>query len=249
MHSNRVKAGFVVLAFGIGFAGGDAVGGEFGTSSVVGKIVFEGEVPAARTEAMDTDSVCKLKHPDGAQIMDIEVVEGGVKWAFVYVKEGLPAGEYEIPSDPVVLNQQGCRYDPHVFGVMAGQRLDIKNSDKTLHNVHAFPENSRQFNLAMPFEGMSIKKKFKNPEVMVRINCDVHAWMQSWAGVTAHPFYAVSGDGGAFAIEKLPAGTYVIEAWHSKLGTQTQEVTVADGEATTIEFSFQAAAGDAAAGD
>jgi hypothetical protein len=79
---------------------------------------------------------------------------------------------------------------------------------------------------------------------MVRIKCDVHPWMESWAGVTEHPYHSVSGEDGSFSIDNLPAGDYVIEAWHERFGTQTQNVTVGDDEAATVDFSF---GGEAAA--
>ena len=73
---------------------------------------------------------------------------------------------------------------------------------------------------------------------MVPIKCDVHSWMATYVGVLSHPFYSVSDGEGSFDLSELPAGTYTIEAWHEKYGTQTQEVTVGDGESQEISFSF-----------
>jgi hypothetical protein len=121
---------------------------------------------------------------------------------------------------------------------MVEQKLKILNSDPTLHNVHAVAKNSRSFNLAMPRQGMELEQSFRAREVMVRIKCDVHPWMETWCGVLDHPFFAVTGDDGAFELSKLPAGTYTVEAWHEEYGTQTQSVTVNDGESTTLSFTF-----------
>jgi hypothetical protein len=129
-------------------------------------------------------------------------------------------------------------YDPHVFGMQANQPLKILNSDETLHNVHSLPEKSTQFNLAMPFKGMELTKKFSKPEVMVKIKCDVHPWMAAYVGVLDHPFFAVSAADGAFQMPKLPAGTYTIEAWHEKFGTQTQTVALGEGETEVIGRIF-----------
>ena len=125
---------------------------------------------------------------------------------------------------------------------MVGQELEIRNSDATLHNVHALPTASKPFNNAMPMKGMTIKRKFTAPEVMVRVKCDVHPWMAAYIGVLPHPFFAVSGEDGAFTIANVPPGTYTIEAWHEKMGTQTASVTVADGAAATADFTFKPAA-------
>ena len=116
--------------------------------------------------------------------------------------------------------------------------MTILNSDGTLHNIHSLAKNSKQFNLGMPTKGMKLTQKFTGEEVMVRVKCDVHPWMECWMGVLNHPFYSVSGDNGAFEIKNLPPGTYEVEAWHEKFGVQTQSVTVTAGQPATVSFTF-----------
>ena len=142
-----------------------------------------------------------------------------------------------------MLNQQGCTYAPHVSGIMTGQTLIIRNSDPTLHNVHALPKNNEEFNQGQPFQDMELEKEFGTAEVMVRFKCDVHPWMSAYMGVVDHPFFATSGADGSFAIEGLPAGDYVLEAWHETLGAQTQSVTVAADGAVDVSFDFASSAG------
>ena len=90
--------------------------------------------------------------------------------------------------------------------------------------------------MGQPFQGMELEHTFDKAEVMVRFKCDVHPWMASYMGVLDHPFFGVSGADGSYSIGNLPAGDYVVEAWHEELGTQTQNVTVdASGE---VEASF-----------
>jgi plastocyanin len=209
-------------------------------ASVTGKVTFDGQPPAAQNLKADADPTCKAMHPNG--IADDSVIvnsNGTLKNVFVYVKEGV-TGKHEAPKDAVKFDQEGCQYKPKVFGIQTGQTLEILNSDDTLHNVHALPKNSKEFNLGMPVKGMKLKKSFSSPEVMVKIKCEVHPWMAAYAGVLDHPFFAVTGEDGSFQIKDLPAGNYVIEAWHEKYGTQTQNVTVADQDAA-VDFSFKAA--------
>lgn len=222
-------------------AAGPAAGAT-GSASVAGKIVFEGAVPPAEKFKMSADAFCAKTHP-GDVSKEVVVVgpDKGLANVFVYVKSGI-SGTYPPPATAAVIDQKGCTYHPHVFGMVAGQSLDILNSDDTLHNIHSLPEKNESFNLGMPVKGMKYTKKFDKPEVMIHIKCDVHGWMSAYCGVVAHPFFAVTAADGTYAIKNLPAGTYTIEAWHEKLGTQTQQVTVGATESKPLAFTFKAGA-------
>jgi len=210
-----------------------------GSATVSGKISFTGSAPAKEAIKMDADAYCKAAHSAPVYTQEVEVNPNGtLKDVFVYVKEGV-TGTYPAPTTPVVIDQQGCQYHPHVFGIQAGQPLKIVNSDGTLHNIHALPKQNAEFNIGQPFKGMETMKKFDKPEVPVRFKCDVHKWMGAYAGVVNHPFYAVTNDQGTFEIKNLPPGTYVIEAWQEKYGPQTQTVTISGSESKTVDFSFK----------
>jgi len=157
----------------------------------------------------------------------------------VYVKEG--AGSYPAPASPVLLDQKGCMYYPHVFGIQVGQALQIQNSDSTLHNVHSMATVNDGFNVGQPTQGMKSEKKFTKPEVMVKFKCDVHSWMHCFVGVLTHPFYNVTGADGSFKISGLPAGSYTLVAWQEKYGESAPvKVDIKDGEAKTTDFTFTA---------
>src|SRR6267378_4361063 len=143
-----------------------------------------------------------------------------------------------MSGDKKTIDQRGCTYHPHVFGMMANQQLEILNSDPLLHNIHALPKNSPQFNMAQPKQGAKNVKTFTSPEVMVKFKCDVHSWMSAYAGVLDHPFYSVTDDKGSFEIKNLPAGEYDIEAWHEVYGAQTMHVTVGAADTKTVNFTF-----------
>jgi len=210
-----------------------------GGATVTGKVSFDGTAPAMAPIKMDADAYCKSQH--ATPVYEQEVVVNPNKtlqWVLVYVKEGAN-GTYPAPTAAVELNQQGCQYHPHVFGIQAGQPLKVVNSDGTLHNIHALPKKNTEFNIGQPFKGMETVKKFDNPETGLHFKCDVHKWMGAYCGVFNHPFFAVTNDQGAFEIKNLPPGNYVIEAWHEKYGTQTQNVTITGTEAKTVDFSFK----------
>ena len=202
-----------------------------------GSIKLEGTPPATQAINRRSDPYCEQQGE--AKTENFVVSDGGLQNVFVYVKDGLGDMKFPVPTTPVVLDQKGCTYAPRVFGIQAGQPLEIVNSDDTLHNIHALPMNNREFNRGQAVKGLRQTHVFTTTEVMVPFKCDVHRWMNAWVGVLDHPFYAVSGQGGAFDIQKLPPGTYTIEAWHEKLGTQTQMVTVGPKETKEISFTFK----------
>ncbi len=226
--------GAFALASLISVKGAKAVDG----GALTGKVIFEGTAPAPFPIRMDADPVCLLQNKDGASAEEVVVNPNGtLKNVFVYVKQGLEGQKFEAPTTPVVFDQKGCRYHPHVFGIMVNQPFEILNSDGTLHNVHALPKASKEFNLGMPIQGMKLTQKFTAPEVMVKVKCEVHPWMNAYGGVLDHPFYAVTGDDGSFSIQGLPPGEYTVEAWHEKFGPQTATVKVPDqGE---VNFTFK----------
>jgi plastocyanin len=205
--------------------------------AIVGTIMLQGTPPPNPSINMSSDPYCMKLGPGSTPTFIVS--DGGLENVFVYVKDGLGTLKFPVPSKPVVLDQKGCSYAPRVFGIQVGQPLDIVNSDETLHNIHALPMANREFNRGQALQGMKYTTTFTTPEVMLPFKCDVHKWMNAWVGVLEHPFYTTSVKGGVFALAGLPPGTYTIEAWHEKLGTQTQMVTIGAKESKTITFAFK----------
>jgi plastocyanin len=206
---------------------------------VTGTVVYEGKVPALKPIQMSADPVCAKKHTS-AVANEALVLGPGNAMANVLVSiQGAKGG---APGAPVVIDQQGCQYKPHVAAAMVGQTVKILNSDGLLHNVHGLPKANAAFNQAMPANVKEITQKFTKAEAPFPIKCDVHPWMQSYMAVFDHPYFAVTGKDGKFSIPNVPAGTYKITAWHEKLGTQTADVTVgAGGKPVAFKFAAPAA--------
>jgi len=198
--------------------------------SIQGTVTYDGEVPKLPPVRMDADPGCAKKHSGGVPNEVLVLGDGGtVGNILVYVKNAPKGGRAK--TEPAVLDQDGCRYEPHVLGLMAGQPLKILNSDGLLHNVHALPATNSSFNRAMPATSTEFVHTFEKAEAPFRVKCDVHPWMGAWIAVFDHPYFAVTDVDGKFTIDGLPAGTYEVVAWHEKLPSQTSKVTVADGAA------------------
>jgi len=211
-----------------------------GSAAITGTVQFSGTAPAPAKIKMDADPQCLLQHQGAVLAQEVVVnANGTLKNVFVYVKTGLEGKTFPSPSAAAKLDQHGCLYEPHVLGVQVNQPLEILNSDATLHNVNCKPTKSKPFNIAQPTKGMKSTKTFTAPEIMVKCACNVHPWMATYLGVLDHPFFSVSGEDGRFTLSGLPAGQYTVEAWHEKYGTQTQSVSVGDGETKSVDFTFQ----------
>lgn len=208
--------------------------------TITGHVVFAGTPPPPDVIRVGIDQVCAQSMGANTQSQAVLVgKDGALENAFVYVKDGVdPAYSFAIPTTAVQLDQKGCRYTPRVFGVRAGQPVEITNSDPTLHNIHAIPMANQEFNQGEPTQGGRMVRTFTVPEVMVKFKCEVHAWMTAYVGVMATPFYAVTGADGTFQITGLPPGTYTVEAWHEKFGTRTAKVTIGPHETQTASFTF-----------
>jgi hypothetical protein len=215
-----------------------APGASAGSASVSGKIAFEGTVPPAEKVKLTADAKCAEMHKDGLMRQAIKVTDGGVADVLVYVKSGL-SGTYPPPAEPVLLDQNGCDYHPHMVAMMAGQKLKIRNSDDTLHNIHPRPQVNQEFNQGQARKGMEMQKLFDKPEMLIPVGCDVHPWMRAFISVLSNPYFVVTGDDGTFEIKGLPAGEYEIEAAHGKLKTVSAKVTVKDGEAAKLSLTFK----------
>ena len=166
--------------------------------------------------------------------------EGKLQNAFVWVKKGLESYKGPAaPSEPVVMDQKGCIYHPHVIGARVGQKVIFLNSDPVLHNVRSVADDNAPFNEMMPTKDTRLTKTFDKQEVMVRAKCDVHPWMAAFVGVVPHPFFAVSSDAGEITMQNIPEGDYELEAWHEVFGRQTQKVKIEARKSAQVAFTFK----------
>jgi plastocyanin len=207
-----------------------------GKSTIRGVVKFNGAPPAAADIAPSSDPAC-----EGMALKDAAVLvkDGKLQNVLVRVK-GSVAGTPVAAGDPVVIDQQKCTYTPRVQGAQAGQMIQVKNSDQTLHNVRAVAGTKSIFNLAQPPAGAPVTKPVPSETDLVQFKCDVHPWMKAFVAVSTHPYFSTTGEDGSFSIKGLPAGTYTLEAWHESFGTKTAEVTVKDDETAETSFEFSA---------
>jgi plastocyanin len=206
------------------------------TAAIVGGVVkLDGAAPKAAKIDMSQDPACK-----GANVAEnVVVADGHLANVFVYVKEGLGGRTFDVPKEAIKLDQSGCRYHPHVMGVVAGQTISIINSDPTTHNIHPTPKDNREWNESQPPKAAALEKNFAREEIMLPVKCNQHPWMRMFVNVSKSPFFAVTGPDGKFEIKGLPPGDYTIAFVHEKFGEQTQKVTLAAKDSKTVDATFK----------
>lgn len=215
---------------------------EKASARISGRVAFDGDPPKPKHLPIKGDEFCEHHAAENPPKDESLLVndDKSLRNVFVYVKKGANQWKFDVPSDAVVVTQKNCMYHPHVIGLQARQALQVASQDDTTHNVHFIAKKNREFNLTQR-KGQKDEWTLARPEVGTAfLKCDVHDWMRAYVCIVRHPFYAVTGDGGTFELGKLPPGEYEVEAWHEKLGTQSQTVTLTDGQAATLEFRFTA---------
>jgi len=226
-----LAAGCAAIAIGFGAVAYQAAADNGGT--ITGTVKYDGTAPAPKKVEVTKDKeVCGLKpHFDEDLIVGSS---GGIANAVVVLKD---AKGTATPGE-VKFDQKGCDYQPHVLAFPAGSTVDIMNDDGILHNIHTYSKVNPPFNMAQPKFKKEIQQKIEKPEV-IKVSCDAHGWMHGWWYVTDTPYYAVTDDNGNFTIKDVPPGSYTIEVWQEKLGTQDQKVDVKAGASATSNFSLK----------
>lgn len=205
-----------------------------------GTIRFAGRKPTRKKVDMSSDPACAEAHHE--TVYDESVVvnpNGTLANAFIYVKSGLEGKKFEVPKDPVVIDQRGCWFHPRVLGIRTGQVLQVMNSDPVTHNIHPLAQINREWNHSQGQGDAPLARKFLKPEVMIRVKCNIHGWMHAFIGVVDHPYFAVTGSDGTFKIPNVPPGDYLVEVWQETLGTQERMITVGPAGEVETNFTFK----------
>ena len=209
--------------------------------SITGVVHFTGKAPTRIRIDMSADPACALSDTPNNTEQYI-VADGKLANVFVYVKSGIAPWQARAGAPPVVMDQKGCRYIPHVLGVQQGGKVEFRNSDPATHNVHTLPQDAANHSVdisEMP-GSQPRTETFHASELMIPVRCNNHPWMSAFINVAPNAFFAVTGADGTFSLHGLPPGTYTVAAVHEKLGEQDIQVTVPAKSTAKVEFTFPA---------
>jgi plastocyanin len=205
--------------------------------SISGTVRLEGASPTFKAIDMSAEAACVQANPSPVvPPIVVSGAHGALANVVVYVKSGLGSYRFDVPSAPVALDQKGCMYEPRILAVMTRQTFEVHNEDSTIHNVHAMPRENRPWNKSEPVGDPPIEANFTKPELAIPIACNIHPWMRAYMFVFAHPYFAITPKTGEFELKGIPPGTYVIEAWQERFGTQDQTVTLGPKESKSLDF-------------
>lgn len=225
-----MKKYLVLVSTGLGLVG------SLTAAEVTGKITLTGTPPPQKEiTAASADPNCgKLRTEPALTRTYVVSKDGGLANVVVYLKAGLSGKTFTAPEEPILIDQKGCMYEPYVSAAMVGQKINIRNSDALMHNVNAgTPKNNKGFNFSQVTAGQVNPRTFENPELGIKLICNVHSWMVSYVSILDNPFFAVSDKDGNFVIKgDLPDGKYTFEAFHQKAGATSQEIEVKGGKAS-----------------
>lgn len=212
------------------------------TGTISGTVKLTGTAPEMPLLQRGADAFCAGKEMRAETVVTGE--GGALENVLVRIEPGAVRGW--VPPEPIVVDQVDCMYRPRVQGGVRGQTLEVRNSDKTSHNVHArrVPWGERRdmetvFNRGQTAGSPPLSGPIRDSDIL-KLKCDSHGWMQGYVVVSDNPYFASSATGGKFTIEKAPAGTYTLQAWHEFYGIKTAQVTVVEGETATVDFTYDA---------
>ncbi len=232
-----------LLVFASGFLHSGRSVSAASTGQIVGTVRLDGQAPHRKPIDMSKDPSCTETGVGTRATVENVVVgsKGELANVVVYISQGLTGNEGGTRSEPVILDQKGCQYVPHVVAVDVGQHMKIMNSDKTAHNIHPEPKpgsGNNQWNKSQLAGTSPIDITWSNEEIAIPVKCNIHPWMHGYIAVVRGPV-GVSNDSGAFQLDNVPPGTYTLTAWQETYGTQIRQVTVAAGKPVTADFSFK----------
>jgi plastocyanin len=203
--------------------------------SIEGAVDFTGKAPTPAKLHREADPYCAKTPMTDPSVL---VKNGKLENVWVHVTKGA-TGTAKVDTTKVVeMDQKNCMYTPRMTTAVVGQKIQAKNGDPVLHNVHTYLGSATVFNKGMPNEKTPPIEYTAKDEGMMRWKCDVHPWMRGYIGISKNGLQAISGSDGTFKIDNVPPGKYTLEAWHEKYGTKTQEVTVEAGKPAKVTFKY-----------
>jgi plastocyanin len=142
----------------------------------------------------------------------------------------VPAEGERVQPKPTRTNiaMSGRAFVPRLRVVTPGSRVDFPNQDPFSHNIFSTAKGA-EFDLGLYAAGKSKDALFRRAGAYP-VYCNIHPRMTAYVVVAPTPWVAQAGNDGRWSIEGVPAGRYVLHAWHERAKeTETEVVVTAAG--------------------
>lgn len=201
--------------------------------TISGRILYTGKPVLPKRYSVTSDTaICGTVK----EVYPVKIEQGGIADAVVWIDDITSGKAFDFPSP--LIDQKKCAFVPHVLVMKPGE-LRMGNTDLCMHNIHVISYANREVNKAIP-PGAAAQEITLARSDRVTVRCDVHKWMSSYVIVAKNPYYVVSGAGGKFRLEGVPAGHYHLKVWQESLGELDQEITVEAPKTTETSFTYRA---------
>lgn len=207
-----------VAAAAVVMAASQAYAADWGT--LKGRFIYDGTPPKLQTIDTSKEQMCSkhkvvneeiVVNPDNKGLANVVV--------FVSSKKVTENPEYKkTAKDKVVIDNNGCRFEPHIVTMRVSQTLDIKNSDPFSHNSNLAPLGDTATNPVLTPDSVAPFNFHKAQNLPVPVQCNIHPWMKGWVVVKDNPYMAVSDKDGNFEIKDLPAEELEFVVWQEAVG-------------------------------
>jgi hypothetical protein len=196
----------------VALTNGAVLAADWGT--IKGRFVVDGQPPKPAPLVVTKDQFCIDKMPTNEAIVVGD--DGALANVLVHLRIGRREKVDVHPdyaaqlSEPVVLDNEGCHFVPHVALLRTGQEIILKNSDPVGHNTNV----GGVFNQIIPSGGQTPTKISRAAALPIAVTCNIHPFMRGYVFVQDHPYMAISDEDGSFEIKNVPVGKRAFVFWH-----------------------------------
>ena len=196
------------------------------TGTIAGSVTLTTRVRSGRLPAAVYPSRTVPRH-DPPRLSELRNV-------VVYLEDAAFSGALPITSTE--MRQDNETFIPHILPITRGSTVDFSNDDPFFHNVFSL-SRAATFDLGRYPKDRTRSATFTRPG-LVKVYCRIHSQMSATIVVLDHPFFAVPGDDGRFALRNVPPGQYTLVGWHERVGERTLTVRVEAGATTDVELTL-----------
>lgn len=210
-----------------------------GWATIRGTFLYDGDPPTRKPVNVTKDqSFCMPggKAPLSEELVVDESTRGIANIAIYLRKKPQRINpSVEAHAETVPYDQKVCTFLTHMFPVVVGQTMEIKNSDPGSHNT-SIAETT--FNRTIPKGGSATYKVVKKTALPTKVTCGIHPWMLGYFLALDHGYVGVTAKDGAFEIKNLPAGEELeFQVWHESSRNPNGFLILDSSEAKALNWS------------